>query len=83
MSIFRIKNQAGQWIDIPVLQGPAGKDGNPGPQGEAGKDGAQGERGPSGVYVGHNPPNDALIWVEPDGTPTSASVFASQEWGEF
>lgn len=54
-----------------------------GVKGDKGDDGAQGERGPSGVYVGHEPDNDVLIWIEPDGTPDTQLASAAPEWGEF
>lgn len=39
MSVIKIKNELGQFIDLPVLQGPPGKDGNQGQQGDKGNDG--------------------------------------------
>lgn len=75
----------GEDSTVPGPPGPAGKDGAPGPQGEPGadgKDGAPGERGPSGVYVGDNPPDDALVWVQPSAAeePLAAQGI---EWGDL
>lgn len=55
MAILRVKNENGEWIDVPAIVGPAGPAGEQGP---AGKDGVQGpkgdkgdtgERGPEGI----------------------------------
>lgn len=78
----------GEDSTVPGPPGPAGKDGEPGkdgapgPQGEPGKDGApgkDGERGPSGVYVGDNPPDDALVWVQ----PSAAADTVALSWGSW
>lgn len=75
----------GEDSTVPGPPGPAGKDGEPGkdgapgPQGEPGKDGAPGERGPSGVYVGDNPPDDALVWVQ----PSAAADTVALSWGSW
>lgn len=48
-------------------QGPKGEQGAQGPKGEQGERGIQGEKGDkgeSGVYIGENPPSDALIWID-------------------
>lgn len=62
------------------LKGVKGDKGDDGAQGDKGD---QGERGPSGVYVGHEPDDDVLIWIEPDGTPDTQIASAAPEWGEF
>lgn len=83
-----IQGPPGKDSTVPGPQGPAGKDGAPGPQGEPGKDGAPGkdgkdgapgERGPSGVYVGDNPPDDALVWVQPSAAASELGI----QWGSW
>ena len=50
-------------------QGPKGDKGDIGPTGPSGPSGPmgpigpEGPRGPSGLYVGENPPADALLWI--------------------
>ena len=55
MSVLKIKDEQGQWIEIPVLKG---------------KDGDKGDKGESGVYVGTEAPTDESVdvWIDSDGT---------------
>lgn len=51
MAILRVKNENGEWIDMPAIvgpEGPQGPAGETGPQGPAGKDGNQGPKGDKG-----------------------------------
>ena len=50
-NILKVKDQEGNWIDIPAIvgpQGPAGPAGERGPQGEQGIQGERGLEGPQG-----------------------------------
>lgn len=52
------------------LKGEKGEKGDAGPQGLKGDKGETGEKGvdgESGVYVGSEPDEDALIWIDPEG----------------
>ena len=79
--ILRVRDENGNWTEIPALTGPRGIQGPQGIQGIQGErgiqgpqgiQGVQGERGLSGVHLGSdNPPADATVWVNPDGEPTS------------
>ena len=55
MSILKIKNEQGQWVELPVIKGTDGKDG---------------ADGKSGVYIGTEAPTDEDmdVWIDSDGT---------------
>lgn len=65
-------------------KGDAGPQGLKGDQGEKGADGAPGAKGDPGdnrVYVGDNPDDEVLIWIDPEGESDESPV-ATQEWVE-
>ena len=45
MNILRVKDSQGNWIDIPAIAGPPGRQGDPGTPGAPGAPGAKGDRG--------------------------------------
>ena len=51
MSVIKVKNESGEFVDIPVIQGPQGKQGVQGPQGETGPQGPAGQDGVDGTSV--------------------------------
>jgi hypothetical protein len=66
-AIMKLKDSSGNWVEIPALVGPRGKQGEPGKQG---KDGV------SGVYVGTStPPDNANVWINPNGEPTGTEPW--------
>lgn len=67
MAILKIKNENGEWIDVPAIvgpagpageQGPAGKDGAQGPKGDQGERGEKGETGAQGIQGPEGPKGD-------------------------
>lgn len=48
MSVIKVKNENGEFVDIPAIQGPQGPTG---PQGEPGIQGTQGPAGQDGTSV--------------------------------
>lgn len=48
MSVIKVKNENGKFVDIPVIQGPQGETG---PQGPAGPQGPSGQNGTDGTSV--------------------------------
>lgn len=48
MAILKIKNENGEWIDIPAIVGPEGPKGEQGPKGDTGERGPEGLQGPIG-----------------------------------
>lgn len=82
MSVIKIKNELGQFIDLPVLQGPPGKDGTPGQQGDIGPTGPAGPSNTltigsvtggevAGASITGQSPNQVLNLVLPKGDPGS------------
>lgn len=51
------------------LRGEKGEKGDKGDPGADGKDGKDGAQGKSGVYIGSTPPEDAEVWIDPNGVP--------------
>lgn len=49
------------------LQGEKGDTGEKGEQGIQGPKGDKGETGDSGVYIGENPPEGTIVWINPKG----------------
>ena len=47
--IIQVKNQNGEWVNIPAIVGPPGPQGEPGVPGMPGKDGKPGEKGERGL----------------------------------
>ena len=71
----------GKFVDTGILaEGEPGEKGEPGETGPAGPEGPQGlpgpkgEKGDSGVYIGDNPPEDASVWIDPEGEPVPGVV---------
>lgn len=48
MSVIKVKNESGQFVDISAIQGPPGPQGPQGIQGQTGPQGEQGPQGPKG-----------------------------------
>ena len=48
MAILRVKNENGEWIDVPAIVGPEGPQGDTGPMGPEGPQGPKGDTGPAG-----------------------------------
>lgn len=48
MAILRVKNENGEWIDVPAIVGPAGPAGEQGPAGQDGVQGPKGDKGDTG-----------------------------------
>lgn len=51
MSVIKIRNELGQFVDIPALQGEKGDKGDKGDTGPQGPKGDTGPQGPSGASV--------------------------------
>ena len=61
-------------------QGIQGIQGIPGPAGSPGKDGRDGVDGDTRVYIGSDePPEDAELWVDPEGTVNSDDLPQASE----
>ena len=83
--ILQIKDELGNWVSIPAIQGPqgiqgpAGADGAQGPigpQGPEGPQGIQGEQGPAGAN-GTTPVKGTDYWTAADKQEIINSVLAS------
>lgn len=77
--ILQIKDELGNWVSVPAIQGPqgiqgpAGADGAQGPagpQGEAGPQGPKGEKGDIPVIIGSAGPNVNVV-----GIPTISTTI--------
>lgn len=77
--ILQIKDELGNWVSVPAIQGPqgiqgpAGADGAQGPtgpQGEAGPQGPKGEKGDIPVIIGSAGPNINVV-----GIPTVSTTI--------
>lgn len=75
MSVIKIKNEQGEFVDITVLQGPKGETGDTGPQGPKGDTGAAGQNGTSvsvieatsesnAITLSQQNPNNIYYWSE-------------------
>lgn len=51
MSVIKVRNELGQFVDIPVLQGEKGDKGDKGDTGATGATGANGQDGQDGVSI--------------------------------
>lgn len=67
MYILKIKNENGEFEDIPAIVGPRGEQGTPGPIGPNGKDGVDGKNGVDGKD-GKTPVLGVDYWTESDKT---------------
>lgn len=85
MAILRVKNENGEWIDVPAIvgpagpageQGPAGKDGVQGPKGDTGERGPEGLQGPIGETGPEGPKGDKGVQgpIGPEG-PAGADGY--------
>ena len=54
-------------VEAAAIKGPKGDKGETGAEGKTGPAGEKGDRGESGVYLGTTPPEDAQVWINPDG----------------
>lgn len=48
MSVLKLKDENGNWVDIPTIKGDKGDTGAPGPKGDTGATGPKGDTGPTG-----------------------------------
>ena len=73
MAILKVKNENGEYINIPSIKGEQGL------RGEKGDKGDKGEAGKSGVHVGSEPPIDESvnIWLNPNGE--ASNYLATKE----
>lgn len=55
-----------EWENVGNIQGP---------QGPKGFDGERGPAGKSGVYVGKEPGEDDVVWIDPDGYPSECPTL--------
>lgn len=60
MSVIKVRNEEGQFVDIPALQGEKGDTGATGPQGEIGPQGPPGANGTSVTVVQATDENNAI-----------------------
>lgn len=60
MSVIKVRNELGQFVDIPALQGEKGETGATGPQGERGPQGPSGANGTSVTVVQATDENNAI-----------------------
>ena len=51
MSVIKVRNEEGEFVDIPVMRGDKGDKGDPGLQGSQGPEGPQGPAGRDGTSV--------------------------------
>ena len=80
MSIIKIKNESGEFVDIPVIrgsQGIQGIQGTAGPQGPKGDTGATGPQGPKGDAGEPGPAGTSIIVIE--ATNESNAISLSQQ----
>ena len=74
MNVLKIKNENGEWVGVPAIQGPQGPQGETGaqgltgPQGEPGPQGLPGSEGPQGPKGndGHTPVKGTDYWTASD-----------------
>ena len=74
MSVLKIKNENGEWVGVPAIQGPQGPQGETGaqgltgPKGEPGPQGLPGSEGPQGPKGndGHTPVKGTDYWTAAD-----------------
>ena len=74
MNVLKIKNENGEWVGVPAIQGPQGPQGETGaqgltgPQGEPGPQGLPGSEGPQGPKGndGHTPVKGTDYWTAAD-----------------
>ena len=75
MSVIKVKNENGQFVDIPVIQGPQGEQGIQGPTGATGPAGQDGADGTSvsviqatdestAISLSQSNPNNIYYWSE-------------------
>ena len=69
MSVIKIKNESGEFVDIPVIQGPQGEQGIQGPTGPAGQDGTsvsviQAASESEAITLSQKNPNNIYYWTE-------------------
>ena len=69
MSVIKIKNESGEFVDIPVIQGPQGEQGIQGPTGPAGQDGTsvsviQAASESEAITLSQQNPNNIYYWTE-------------------
>ena len=75
MSAIKIRNEEGQFVDIPVIQGPQGIQGETGPTGPQGPTGPAGSDGTSvsviqatsesnAITLSQQNPNNIYYWSE-------------------
>ena len=75
MSIFRYKNEQGEWVELPFLRGPQGPSGADGKDGKNGIDGTNGKDGKDGVGIAKTEINaeGRLVVTYTDGTSETLS----------
>lgn len=85
--ILKIKNEQGEWITVPAIQGEKGEPGATGPAGEQGPQGLQGPVGPQGETGPQGPqgpkgdkgdPGDSptnMVTIDTDQTITGVKTF--------
>lgn len=76
----------GEWLDFPTIQGPPGKDGEPGLQGPMGPQGPQGEKGsvgPQGPQGETGPIGPAGPQGEAGPAPDMSNYYTKEEVDEL
>lgn len=75
MSIFRYKNEQGEWFELPFLRGPQGPSGVDGKDGKNGIDGTNGKDGKDGVGIAKTEVDaeGRLVVTYTDGTSETLS----------
>ena len=67
-AMMRIRNENGEYVDIPALVGPRGPTG---PKGATGEQGPKGATGDPGVHIGsEEPTGETRVWIIPNGEAT-------------
>ncbi len=72
MSVIKVKNESGQFVDIPVIQGPQGEQGIQGPTGPTGPAGQNGTSvnvvqatdESTAISLSQSNPNNIYYWSE-------------------
>lgn len=69
MSVIKVKDETGEFIDISAIQGKQGKQGEQGPQGPAGADGTsinviQAVNEEGAINLSQANPDNIYYWVE-------------------
>lgn len=80
-SVLKVRNELGDWVDIPAIVGEKGEKGDKGDSGEPGKDGQPGKDGKDGVD-GKTPVKGEDYYTEADKVEMVNMVIAALPNGD-